>query len=213
MKKMISILVVLGFVWMLVACGDNGNEQGAPPVEGTEVVATGDESEDGAAIQIEGLGETIVAAGMIWEDWWHGNGRFASEHVDYEEMIGGMYSHLLPTSGFENLDDIRNYLLQYYTENWVESTMSDEGFAFVEYFDILYMHTIRAGFPRPDWSTATHTLIEQDGDRIVVETIVLAGAWQPDLVYPSESVFRFTFIDGRIDEVSRNMIHYMPDEG
>ena len=194
MKKLICILFVFSFVFILVACGEG----------------TSSEPEEDVELSLEELGEIIVTAGAFWENWWFMRGGF--EHTDYEEMIGGNKIRLLPESGFENLNDIRNYLLQYYTENWVDSTMSAEYFVFAEYFNILYMHNIRAGFPRPDWATATHVLVEQNGNRAIVETTVLAGAWQPDLIYSTESLFRFTFVDGRIDDVNRNMIWYNPEE-
>jgi hypothetical protein len=51
---------------------------------------------------------------------------------------------------------------------------------------------------RPDWATATHTLIEHGGNRAVIETIVSAycryvGGDMNTITY------RFTMIDGRID--------------
>ena len=216
MKKIFGILFILGFVFILVACGDG---ESIPSVDGIDVdVSTEpieqvpiDDEPDIVEIQLEDLEEIIVNAGLFWEDFWHIRGRFAAEHIDFDEMIG-IKNRILPESGFESLDDIRNYLLQYYTENWVDTTMATEEFVFAEYFDMLYMHSIRAGFPRPDWTTATHALIEQDGNRVIIETTVLSGAWQPELVDPTESIFRFTFIDGRIDDVDRDMILYIPQD-
>ncbi|MCL2217207.1 MAG: hypothetical protein FWB91_09340 [Defluviitaleaceae bacterium] len=36
---------------------------------------------------------------------------------------------------------------------------------FEAYDDYLYIFTANESWPRPDWSTATHNLIEQDGNR------------------------------------------------
>ena len=71
----------------------------------------------------------------------------------------------------------------------------DEYAYFVENDGILFIHIVRAGFMRPDWETATHTLIEQNGNRIVVETRVLMRSGEGD----AYSTFRFTFIGGRIN--------------
>jgi hypothetical protein len=161
---------------------------------------------------IEELSETIVAAGEFWEDWWNLRGRF--EHIEYftwealETMpehiaVRGIgFGHLLPASGFESIGDIRNYLIHYYTENWVESELFDKFAKFIEYDGILYVDGTRAGFPRPNWDTAEHTLIEQNGSHAVVETTVLWGSWhrEPyDGAYPWEVLYRFTFINGKID--------------
>lgn len=215
MRRIVRILFVCSSVFILGACG---NESLISETTSTEPITTEptipsieEEVSEEVVLTIDDFGEMIVRAGTFWEDWWFMRESFAPEHIDFDELIG-MKNRLLPTSGFANLDDIRNHLLQYYTEDWVDEEMSNEFFVFAEYFDILYVNIIRAGFPRPDWMTATHQLIEQDGRRTVVETVVLSGAWQPDLVYPTESVFRFTFIDDRIEYVDRNMIHYVPEE-
>ena len=42
----------------------------------------------------------------------------------------GMYI-LLPESGFESINDIRDYLLQFYTPNWIDAELSHD-------FSILY---------------------------------------------------------------------------
>ena len=157
---------------------------------------------------IEELGATIVEAGRFWEQWWGMNGMFTWEHIGNipweewdelpEHLSSGGFGRLLPTSGFESIQDVHNYLLQYYTEAWIASEL----LFFYEYEDILYMHTARAGFPYPNWETATHTLIEQEGDRAVVETTVLIGTyncWYSEYGEPWETQLRFTFVDGRID--------------
>jgi len=174
---------------------------------------TGEEADE-TNFQIEDIGAIIVAVGTFWEDWWSMNGRFAIEHIDFYEQIGERMHRLLPESGFETLGDIRQYLLQYHTENWLDKEMADEFFPFAEYFDILYLNTMRAGFIRPNWESAEHVLIEQDGNTIIVETTVFVGAWhRTDLdpwEFAHESVYRFTFINGRIDHVNRHMHFYEP---
>lgn len=158
---------------------------------------------------IEALGETIVAAGTFWEDWWSMRGAFAPEHLANEnlpEHLQHMYTRLLPSSGFESLDDIRDYLLQHYTEHWVNVELSGVYPPFVEFDDVLFMQGVRAGFSRSDWETATHTLVAQDGGHAVVETMVMHGAWHR---YPYDDVgavqvqYTFVFIDGRIRHVER----------
>jgi hypothetical protein len=107
----------------------------------------------------------------------------------------------LPTSGFENLNGIRNALAFFYTEAWINAELSRDFAPFVEYDGKLYIHTTRAGFARPDWETATHALIElSDWSRAdaIVETKVLMrhGAIEESW----EETFRVTFVGGGIDK-------------
>ena len=81
---------------------------------------------------------------------------------------------------------------------------------------MLFVHFARAGFARPNWQTATHNIIEQQGNRIVVETTVLWGSWhrvQPgqsiDYAYPFEMVHYFTFIDGKINDMDGGYIFFV----
>lgn len=153
---------------------------------------------------VQSLGDVIVSAGMFWEDWWSGRGRFSSEHIAaWEEDVPAhlaAYQRLLPTSGFESLNDIRNYLSFYYTDAWINAELSGvTNFdPFVEYNGILYVLTGRYGRIRPDWSTATHALIEltnwNRGDT-VIETNVLMRSGEGD----EPGTFRFTFVGGRIN--------------
>ena len=151
---------------------------------------------------IRELGSTIVAAGTFWEDWWTFNGQFS--HVAWEEGHLEIYNRLLPASGFTSLDDVHNYLSQYYTGTWVDSELSREFPIFIEHDSRLYINSVRAGFARPDWTTATHVLIEQEGSHALVETTVLEEEWHQASyreMNPWEVRYRFTFIDGRISSV------------
>lgn len=160
---------------------------------------------------IEELGEIIVSAGTFWEEWWgYPVGRFSIEHISFEnqdeipEHLGrSIYLQLLPTSGFENLNDIREYLLQFYTAAWVDAELSREFAPFVEYDYILYINSARAGIVRPRWDDATHVLMEQGGGNAVVDTTVVYGAWHmPYGGSPAgEATYSITFIDGRIDSI------------
>jgi len=165
-----------------------------------------------AAISLDELGTTIVNAGNFWEEWWNLEGRFADEHIgeaaEAEHLLASGFSQFLPTSGFESMNDIRAYLLQYYTENGL-AEVEAEWFPFAEYEGNLYVATARAGFPRPDWTTAEHALIEQNGNRAIVETTVLVGSWhrEPEAnAYAVETVYRYTLIDGRIDQVEQIIV-------
>jgi len=175
----------------------------------TPAFASGEDS-------IEEFGATIVAAGTFWENWWNFEGPFASEHIGEpataEHLEEFSLNQLLPTSGFESIDDIRNYLLQYYTENGLEAqsglvTYYFSSMAiFEEYDGNLYVHTARAGVVRPDWTTAEHTLIEQSENRAIVETTVLVAGWhrEPYMeINPFESTYRFTLVNGRIDQIEK----------
>lgn len=120
------------------------------------------------------------------------------EHLAERGMGMGI---LLSTSGFEGINDIRNYLLQYYTQEWVDAELFRDFSVFVEYDGVLFVDGTRAGFARPNWETAEHSLIEQDGNRAVVETTFLHGSWHRgyEYAYPVKATYRFTFIDGKID--------------
>jgi len=230
----IGLAVMLGLL-LLAGCtnGNNGNGE----------TTTAPETPRGHTI--EELGETIVAAGTFWEDWWNFRGPFDWQHfapietfdeplpehyvtgsdehnawlerqrVWHEEYLARFPEHLrergffwvqlLPSSGFESLSNIRDYLLQYYTERWVDAELFGEFTKFVEYDGVLYVCGARAGLSRANWETAEHELIEQDGSRAVVETTVMHGAWHRE---PYEEdigavpvQYRFTFVDGRIDQV------------
>ena len=227
MKK-ILFMILTGFALLsLSACNENNAEhampnQYSPQIEITET-DTSDEAYETDDIpgyelnqvwEIKELGETIVSSGTFWEDWWNLRGMFAPEYiawVDWEDLPehitaarGFAFGQLLPESGFGSLDDIRNHLLQFYTENWVDSELFGDFSAFLEYDDILYIDGTRAGLARPDWETAMHTLIEIEGSRAVVETTVLYGGWHRapyEEVVTWEVQYRFTFINGRIDNI------------
>ena len=128
----------------------------------------------------------------------------------------GAMEILLPSSGFTNMDDILNYLSNYYSDAWLAQHLIDRdeeipfvGFPFEYYEGRLFVDVNRAGFSRPNWNVASHTLIEQEGNRAVVDTRILWGSWHRvccGLLAPghgniSDTLYRFTLIDGRIDSV------------
>jgi len=129
------------------------------------------------------------------------------------------FAIVLPSSGFASLGDIGVYLSQFYTQTWVDRGLFTEpevfmdvhgteytifgyaGFAgFEEYEGELFIFAQPEMSARPNWQTATHILLEQDGNRAVVQTIVTTsiygfdgGGTMPTITY------RFTLIDGKID--------------
>jgi len=161
---------------------------------------------------VEELGEIIVAAGDFWEEWWSLLDRFDSIHFwDRKEQIyvplemRGLYAPLSPSSGFGSLDDVRNYLLQFYTVTWVEGTLNMSMSPFVEHNGVLFAHFVRAGFSRINWDTATHILVERYDNRVIVETSALKGMWDwytlGDDPMGVEVAIRFFIKNGRIDRV------------
>ena len=212
MRKTIQLFTVVSvsilFAMILTSC-DTANETANLPAPSPSPYIS-EQTPEQTEWTIEELGEKIVAAGTFWEEWWSMTGRFNWQHfeqLDWELMpehfaeIGMSMGILLPSSGFEDINDIRNYLLQYYTEAWVDAELFQDFAVFVEYDGILFINVTRAGFPRPNWETAEHVLIEQDGNHAVVETTFLHGAWHRgyEYAYPTKAVYRFTFIDGKID--------------
>ncbi|MCL2619939.1 MAG: IseA DL-endopeptidase inhibitor family protein [Defluviitaleaceae bacterium] len=134
---------------------------------------------------LEEMGNIIITVGNLWEDWWSLTGNFA--YVEY-----------LP---WQSLDDVRNFLLQYYTENFVDAYLLGENSIFAEYDGTLFVNGNRMGSGRHRWDNATHVLVEQEGNRAIVETTFHHGFWHRDDVEwePTELRFRFHFVDGKID--------------
>ena len=210
MKKLILMLLLMFAIFALSACNRNND---------TEDLTHQNEQENEAyptpepanELTLEELGDIIVTSGKFFNDWWNTTGPFAhsGERIwipspGEPEGVGRGFLQLLPASGFESLDDIRNFLLQYHTESWVNAELGEHAI-FIEYEGLLYFDDGRAGFPRPDWDTATHILIEQAGGRAVVETTVLWGSWHRlmpgediEYAFPWEVTYRFAFANGRI---------------
>jgi len=170
---------------------------------------------------VEELGEIIVAAGRFWEEFNGVTGRFSYENHDMSGRIQGthprhleQFTALMPASGFESVNDVRSFLLRYYTESWVDALLYGEFPPFVDYEGVLYMHAGVVGPPseaRPDWDTATHMLlekVEKKGYVVIVATTVLHRSWQ---LFYMEGVFSplevarypvthyFEFVEGTIN--------------
>jgi len=173
MKKIIILICTVSILVSLFGCGHSKNDVADVPQDANRVFT------------IEELGHTIVKAGDFWENWWSLTGPFDFENIDYNELLAGS-PRLLPSSGFNSLADIREYLSQYYTKNWLDEAMDDEFFVFTELFDMVYIQVNRAGFPRADWSTATHELIYQEGNRAIVRTTVLSGNFHKNSGKPND---------------------------
>ena len=119
------------------------------------------------------------------------------------------FNILLPSSGFTSLDDIREYLLQYYTEAWVDAKLFSDFPIFVEYDGVLFVDVARACSLRPIWETASHILLEtgslpDEGILVVETTVGYREPWGPlgvtSTVYLA--TYRFTFIHSKINSVT-----------
>ena len=220
MKKYLIMALLTFSLLFIAACNRNGDthdtaraQDDTPPTANasTESSLT---PESPLEHTIEELGETIVVAGIFWEDWWAFTGLFAVEHIQWFESSerpeylsekGHDWGWFSPESGLEN--DIRNFFLQHYTEAGLNAELTRRFFPIVEYGGVLYICGTRAGFARPNWETATHILIQQEGSRAVVETTVLVGGWHRTDINPMdyawEEQFRFTLVDGRIDSIDK----------
>jgi len=231
MRKFFIVASLLFTLTALSACGGNGD---APESSVVQNAATQNEnnptnvgSEQSQQWTIEELGATIVAAGQFWDEWWYLRGLFAwDEHIDDtpwdywieqpEHPRSRGFSVLLPSSGFESLNDIGGHLLQFYTQSWMDRELLGESIfhveidniyhhifgspaAFEEYDGVLYVATARYGAVRPDWHTATHTLIEQDGNNAVVETTVTAYDHRGSGDEMPRATYRFVFYNCRIE--------------
>jgi len=198
LRKILFGIILCLLLAMLAGC--NGNTQ-------NETLSAADNSEyqtAPTAPSLDELSATIVTAGQFWEDWWHMEGIFS--HTDGTNIfLPTPYKFagtlLLPSSGFNSLDEIRAHLLQFYVDF--------ERGLFMEYDGNLFFGNVgdvRAFFPRFDWATATHTMVEQYANRTVVETTVLHGHF----VLGSDSyvTLRFHMVDGKISEVEGGCIIY-----
>lgn len=164
---------------------------------------------------VEELGEIIVAAGTFWAEWWETKGRFDWEHlVCWKDEIEDTPVHpalcvkVLPTSGFENINDIRNYLLQLYTAAWVDTLLAHVEPPFIEYNDILLMHTVRVCSGNLEWRKSSHTIINQSGCHALVKSTAILS-WVEDvcdicglIMGYSKMTQYFAFINGRISSTS-----------
>jgi len=153
-KKLLITMLALTSLLLLVACTPTPE----PPTPGPPCELTAE------------LGQKIVSAGQFWEDWWDLTGPFTIGPFEWDDLPrdtphGWSFMPLVPDSAFTSLDDIRNYLLQFHTEEWVDTRVFNEYSPFFEYDGRLYAMDIRAGFPRADWGTAQHTLVEHEGNR------------------------------------------------
>jgi|GEM_PF-3339354 len=171
---------------------------------------------------IEELGATIVAAGTFWEDFWAMRGIFAwenfnetpweywTEQPNHPRSRG--FQRVLPTFVFQNINDVANHLSQFYTDEWVNleifgnrteaeanEMLFGEPWAFEEYAGELYVFTTRIGTLRPNWETATHNLIEQNGNIALVETTVFAYDHMDLRAEMPTATFLVMLIDGRIE--------------
>ena len=212
MKKLLFMGLILFALFALVACG--GNENTAETPNETSLASSTTSAPEYPVRTIEELGEIIVTAGTFWENWWTFTGLFAIEHIEWFEWgeepeylreRGYFWGWFSPESGLES--DIRNFFLQHYTEAGLNAELTMRFYPIIEYNGILYIDGTRAGVVRPNWETATHILIEQDGKYAVVETTVLVGGWHRTDLDPMENAweeqFRFALIDGRIDSIDR----------
>ena len=187
------------------------------------------------ALTFEEKTTNIVTIGHFWEDWWMMRGPFAwgvhiedadclcwHEHGGHPQANG--YRRLLPSSGFTNMDDIEDFLTQFYTDAWVYAMLINPNNAwcdnqialswFTTHERIFWQHegelfvptwgTLGGNTNRPDWSAATHTLIAEEPNRTVIETTVPVQSWATTFARwqrPTEAVVHFVFVDGKIDEM------------
>jgi len=228
MKKLVGILFTLAFVVLLIACEEaaatddeyvleqtDAYQETIVVVESTNVVPL----EQVHQWTIEELGEIIDNSEMFWQEWRHAEGRFSWEHrgnfdIDMPDHLADRYfsRQLFPTSGFASIDDVRNYLLQYYTDRWIDLELLGENTMLAEYDGVLYMRDYRGEdgpcpYGCPNWESARHILLEQEGNQSIVETTVPKGAWlsttYPFDVMSEDVLYHFVFIDGRIDRVQK----------
>jgi len=153
-------------------------------------------------LTLEDVSAHIVASQFVYERLvFPGKAisEFAGYYVDYDNNIA--YFRFSPTSDFRRVFDVRETLLRYYTEDFVDSLlMHDDGTPlYIEQNGSLYMRREPAISPNYIfWELATHEILEIDGNRIVVESLV-PGYNLADT--PFVNTFRFIFIGDRISTI------------
>jgi len=186
MKRIIALFAAVVMLALLAACGTT------PPAADDTLYRISSETRD----------NILVPAGEFWNDWWYLRGPFAWEHIT-EGPNDPIFGELQPTSGFVNLDELRAYLRQYYTDAWLDANLD---YYFGQEGGMLLINSARAGFPRADWNTLAFRTLEHDGNVATrAEVEVTYGSWhrEPGEQYPHEAHYRFTFVDGRIDTQER----------
>ena len=172
---------------------------------------------------LDDLSLNIVSAGKFWEDFWNMSGIFSYEHFDNSPWyywveqpmhpLSRGFQRALPSFKFQSINEIGEYMRQFYTDEGVNQeifgreVLSDNEitlgipWAFEEYgeFGYLYILTTRIGTLRPDWTTATHRLIEQNNNYAVVETVVYAYDHMYLGTEMPSATFQFTLVDGKIN--------------
>ena len=204
--KICGVVLLLLLTAGLAACNgngssgngdDNGNDtdvttQQSPTPTSTPAAIPGGTTGT-TELTLDELGATIIAAGNFWEEWWQLSGRFAD----------------LDDAYFTSLEDVRQYLLQTHTDAWVDALFSNEFVVFAEFDGVLHVDGTRAGFSRPRWDDATFEMIEQSGNRAVVEATFLFGSWHrgEEFAYPGRAIYRFVLINGRLDNGLGPWVH------
>jgi len=172
---------------------------------------------------IDDLSSIIISAAGFWDDWWALRGPFAWENIDDTAWYYWVeqpdhprsrgLNRLKPQSGFATLYDISDYLGRFYTQAWIACELFGEGttlyepgeiffgypYAFEDYDGELYVSTARWGNLRPNWPTASHTLVSQSGNHTTVQTTVVAYDHRASGDEMPMATFNFVFIDGRIE--------------
>jgi len=229
-KKFFAITLVMLTLIIFAACdGNDGNEpepaeteNDEPPIIaelflsieelGETIVATGEFWNRWWASHHTFEWEHIDDSQRNWQPW---DETLTPSH----HPLSRGFAILLPSSGFANANDLTAELAQFYTQAWLDAgifveplvttTLPDGTIAQVggiggieEYDGQLYVFIQVESTLRPDWRTATHTLIWQDSNCAEVETVVQTYiyGYYPDYEMPTIT-YRFTFVNGRIDSV------------
>jgi hypothetical protein len=198
MKKLLVMMLLAIVMLTLAACSGNDD---------TPIAQNGHSYNEPSneLTVIEELGNKIVTIGTFWTDLLHFTGAFSHENIDFSqpgppESVIWNGLRVLPSSGFENLGDIRDFLLQFYVQAEVDRYLGDFP-QFAEYNGNLYVNGTRVGGSQPDWSRATHELLEQANGYAVVKTTVPVGSWHRQDIDEIGYIYMdylITFVDGRI---------------
>ncbi|MCL2235115.1 MAG: hypothetical protein FWB98_01590 [Defluviitaleaceae bacterium] len=139
---------------------------------------------------LEQMGDIIVTVGNFWELWWNSPDTVASN--------------------FQTFEELRQYLLQFYTENYLDTHLPS---AFSEEDGRLIVHETRIGTLRYIWDDASHLLVYAGDNLVIVETEFQIGYPRGDDWWTDIETVRFHthFVDGKID-IGTSPVAWWSDE-
>ena len=200
MKKFMILFFAVILLFVATACLDEAEYvpevEGPPPAE----VDTPEPDLPEESLSAEELGEIIVRAERLRSGLFF-PGDFIMQHVGEEQQAQRdwgttFFYRVLPSSGFETIEDIRDALLQYFSEGEVYALLAGQAAFYEEYDGNLYFHPYKASGAYRFWEEASFRIHEQEGNRTIVEVIVQGIGEGNEFV----ETWHYTIVENRVAE-------------